>query len=897
MEAVFFVWSGAARAKAEAVVTAAGAARTNDDAPPAQGRDSEGLADFRSELSAKLQAAANGGLTRGLPDGPRVLAGDPGALPDALRVLPEAPEAPVVTAGSAAPEAAVREGAGIGTGADSDVNTHPGEVNEHCGQSREKRNSEADRHADACPAPFLVAAKDLPAVAQGCAIEGSRAVEPATETSTAAAAPEDRRPSPITPPAAGVEGRPHQGRMTTHLTPKAAPSPGIETGGTAKATRQGCVAAAEEEVDPRLTEEPDTDRMAAPRSTGGTETSSAEGRAARGTSIVGHGREVMVPSGVPGGARSAPPYERREGGARMRVRGQDAMSPGDGLREIPRAEEARLEDAPAPGERRVQCARGEDGPSVATADGRAGAETGRATASARGGWPATPVDRDGTGRRAVAQESGRVPGEDTGPGLRESDAGAANPGRAEGVSRGTGDSRAHEQGQALGIEVEIVERAETGAMVASSGKGDARSAVRVQAEDATDTTAAGPRSQDSVLSDVHPQEQRSDAPMPESSAAASPGAHAVGSGDDPVGAGQDPNGTGCDPEVGAMATAVPGEDRSVPAGDENEMKALEHPLRAAAQGTETLPQPGERHQQGMQEERGRFPAEAERYAVAFLSDEHDGPLTTDARASSPGYAAAKGHGRYPALDASASPRERRGAGVEPGSGIPREHASRVERPAPEGGAVSRPRSGQERTAMTDGDRPAERDGRESASTRPATLTGVPDPRDVKVTRPLPVDSSAAQERQAPVTARSVIDQIVQRAQLRLGRSEAEMVIDLKPDALGRVHLRITAESGRVVAEIRAENAVTRQLIETGLPDLRTALADRGLDLGAIAVSGGFGSDVAWNGARSRGSEGDAGHGQARASPGGAGAGGIRRVGPSVAGGPSTTGVHLVDCVA
>ncbi|MDI7276821.1 MAG: flagellar hook-length control protein FliK [Anaerolineae bacterium] len=188
--------------------------------------------------------------------------------------------------------------------------------------------------------------------------------------------------------------------------------------------------------------------------------------------------------------------------------------------------------------------------------------------------------------------------------------------------------------------------------------------------------------------------------------------------------------------------------------------------------------------------------------------------------------------------------------------------------------------------------------REPASARPAALTGVLDhPQDVKAARPVPADPGAAQERQAPVTARSVIDQIVQRAQLRLGRSEAEMVIDLKPDALWKVHLRITAESGRVVAEIRAENAVTRQLIETGLPDLRTALADRGLDLRAIAVSGGFGSDVAWNGARSRGSEGDAGHGQARASPGGAGMGGVRHVGPSVAGGPSTMGVHLVDCVA
>lgn len=172
-----------------------------------------------------------------------------------------------------------------------------------------------------------------------------------------------------------------------------------------------------------------------------------------------------------------------------------------------------------------------------------------------------------------------------------------------------------------------------------------------------------------------------------------------------------------------------------------------------------------------------------------------------------------------------------------------------------------------------------------------------DPQEVGAGRPLASDASAAQERQAPITARTVIDQIVQRAQLRLGRSEAEMVIDLKPDVLGRVHLRITAEPGRIVAEIRAESAVTRQLIEAGLGDLKAALADRGLDLGAIAVSGGFGAGVAWNGAKSRWSDDNAGHGPPRAAPGGGGSGAMRQVASFVAARSSPGGVHLVDCVA
>jgi flagellar hook-length control protein FliK len=83
---------------------------------------------------------------------------------------------------------------------------------------------------------------------------------------------------------------------------------------------------------------------------------------------------------------------------------------------------------------------------------------------------------------------------------------------------------------------------------------------------------------------------------------------------------------------------------------------------------------------------------------------------------------------------------------------------------------------------------------------------------------------------------SMIHQIVDKAELWLGRDQAQMVIDLKPDILGRVHLKISEEAGKVVAEIRAENASTKALIESGLPDLETALSEKGFSFDAITVS-------------------------------------------------------------
>lgn len=82
----------------------------------------------------------------------------------------------------------------------------------------------------------------------------------------------------------------------------------------------------------------------------------------------------------------------------------------------------------------------------------------------------------------------------------------------------------------------------------------------------------------------------------------------------------------------------------------------------------------------------------------------------------------------------------------------------------------------------------------------------------------------------------MIRQIVDKAELRLGRGQAEMVIDLKPDILGRVHLKVSSEAGRVVAEIRAESAGAKALIESGLADLETALSEKGFSFDALTVS-------------------------------------------------------------
>ena len=54
-------------------------------------------------------------------------------------------------------------------------------------------------------------------------------------------------------------------------------------------------------------------------------------------------------------------------------------------------------------------------------------------------------------------------------------------------------------------------------------------------------------------------------------------------------------------------------------------------------------------------------------------------------------------------------------------------------------------------------------------------------------------------------AREIIRQITERAAVVLTREKAEMVMELKPESLGRLSLRVVTENGIVMAKFVAEN--------------------------------------------------------------------------------------------
>jgi flagellar hook-length control protein FliK len=82
----------------------------------------------------------------------------------------------------------------------------------------------------------------------------------------------------------------------------------------------------------------------------------------------------------------------------------------------------------------------------------------------------------------------------------------------------------------------------------------------------------------------------------------------------------------------------------------------------------------------------------------------------------------------------------------------------------------------------------------------------------------------------------IFDQIVQRAAVQLRNDQGEINIDLKPDFLGRVRMQILTENQQVTVRIVTELAAVRDMIESGLNQLKSELQSQGLQVERLEVA-------------------------------------------------------------
>lgn len=83
---------------------------------------------------------------------------------------------------------------------------------------------------------------------------------------------------------------------------------------------------------------------------------------------------------------------------------------------------------------------------------------------------------------------------------------------------------------------------------------------------------------------------------------------------------------------------------------------------------------------------------------------------------------------------------------------------------------------------------------------------------------------------------SVFNQIIDRMQYQADGDYHEIRIQLKPDHLGDVKIKLAMEQGIVTAEFVMENQVVKEILASQLPDLRQSMQELGMQLGQVDVS-------------------------------------------------------------
>jgi flagellar hook-length control protein FliK len=76
----------------------------------------------------------------------------------------------------------------------------------------------------------------------------------------------------------------------------------------------------------------------------------------------------------------------------------------------------------------------------------------------------------------------------------------------------------------------------------------------------------------------------------------------------------------------------------------------------------------------------------------------------------------------------------------------------------------------------------------------------------------------------------VIRQIVQRMSLHTNGTQSKMVIRLKPEFLGNVHMQVLTENHQVTVRMMADSALVKDIVEQNLPHLQAELQHHGLEI-------------------------------------------------------------------
>lgn len=113
-------------------------------------------------------------------------------------------------------------------------------------------------------------------------------------------------------------------------------------------------------------------------------------------------------------------------------------------------------------------------------------------------------------------------------------------------------------------------------------------------------------------------------------------------------------------------------------------------------------------------------------------------------------------------------------------------------------------------------------GQGPSSVAGATATG---PAAMIINGPQPTEQDEAEN----------IRELIKQAQVMLKKGGGEMKLEMRPEGMGQVHLKVNVENGQVHVQMLTESDATKRLIESGLNDLRSHLTAHKLQVESLSV--------------------------------------------------------------
>ncbi len=88
----------------------------------------------------------------------------------------------------------------------------------------------------------------------------------------------------------------------------------------------------------------------------------------------------------------------------------------------------------------------------------------------------------------------------------------------------------------------------------------------------------------------------------------------------------------------------------------------------------------------------------------------------------------------------------------------------------------------------------------------------------------------------PMQAKEILSQIIEKASVDMTNGKSEMSIELKPESLGRISLKVVTENGIVMAKFVAENEQVKEVLESNMHLLKDSLENQGMNVQGFSVS-------------------------------------------------------------